>query len=56
MSGEESEGEEGEGGDKAELTLKMKQAILEEEKQALMQNKELLDEVRCSCGISVILQ
>ena len=47
VSGGESEGEEGdgEGGDRAEVTLKMKQALLEEEKQALMQNKELLDEV-----------
>ena len=45
VSGEESEGEEGEGENKAEVTLKMKQAMLEEEKQALLQNKELLDEV-----------
>ena len=45
VSGDESEGEEGEGESRAEVTLKMKQAILEEEKQALLQNKELLDEV-----------
>ena len=46
VSGDESEGEEGEGESRAEVTLKMKQALLEEEKQALLQNKELLDEVR----------
>ena len=47
ISEEESEGEEeeGGGGEKAEVNLKMKQALLEEEKQALLQNKELLDEV-----------
>ena len=47
VSGEESEEEEGEaeGGDRAEVTLKMKQALLEEEKQAVLQNKELLEEV-----------
>ena len=47
VSGEESEGEEGEaeGGDRVEVTLKMKQALLEEEKQAVLQNKELLEEV-----------
>ena len=46
MSGDESDEEEGEGESKAEVTLKMKQAMLEEEKQALLQNKEMLDEVR----------
>ena len=46
VSGDESEEEEGEGENRAEVTLKMKQAMLEEEKQALLQNKELLDEVR----------
>ena len=46
MSGDESDDEDREGDNRAEVTLKMKQAMLEEEKQALLQNKELLDEVR----------
>ena len=55
VSGDESEGEEGEGERRAEVTLKMKQAMLEEEKQALLQNKELLDEVSALFNIKVIL-
>ena len=55
VSGDESEGEEGEGESRAEVTLKMKQAILEEEKQALLQNKELLDEVSALFDYRVLL-
>ena len=43
VSGEES-GEEDEG-EQAEASLKVKQSQLEAEKQAILQNKELLDEV-----------
>ena len=46
VSGEESEGEEdGEEGASGDRVLKMKQAMLEEEKQALLQNKDMLEEV-----------
>ena len=46
VSGEESDGEEeGEEGASGDRGLKMKQAMLEEEKQALLQNKDMLDEV-----------
>ena len=46
VSGEESEGEEeGEEGASGDRVLKMKQAMLEEEKQSLLQNKDMLEEV-----------
>ena len=59
VSGEESGGEE-EGAEAAELSLKMKQDKLEEEKKAIMQNKELLDEVendphRTVCAVLTLL-
>lgn len=53
MSGEESEGEEEDGENRADMTLKMKQAMIEEDKQALLQNKELLDEV-CASFLLVV--
>lgn len=52
VSDEESEGELIEY-EKNNLTIKMQQAQLEEEKKALLQNKELLKEV-CSCLLRCI--
>ncbi len=43
VSGDDSEEEEEEGGEK--VSLKAQQEQLEAEKQALLQNKELVDEV-----------
>ena len=44
VSGDESGEEEG-GGDKVGASLKVQQTQLEAEKQAILQNKELLEEV-----------
>ena len=51
-SGDESGGEEGDNEEK-EGSLKTQQDNLEAEKQALLQNKELLDEVGWVCTVKV---
>lgn len=51
VSGEES-GEE-DAGEQAEASLKVKQSQLEAEKQAILQNKELLDEVGYTINCSI---